>query len=134
MIKKVEEVKNNPLVSFMKSNKNNAKAQKSGANNSGKKDSFSAKKKDKDKDENGNVDEDLSDEEKLEQAKKESNSKMQNVDKVGMIRKLILETIVKYVFMIAILVGFAILVIKAAPLIFAFFHGLISKVIFGSIT
>lgn len=77
--------------------------------------------------------EEMSEEEQLEEAKKESNAKAANYDNSEMLKKLIVETVVRYGIIIGTLVVFAIAVIASGPAIMEFFHGLIHNVLFSDI-
>ena len=78
-------------------------------------------------------DEEMTEEEKVEEAKKESRSKVANQDTSEMYKKLFIETIVRYVLIIALLVGAMIVLIKIIPAAAAMVNGLFSKILLGSI-
>ena len=90
-----------------------------------------AAEKTKDKKDNDDETEDLSDEEKLEEAKKESRGKSENYDQVAMFRKLIVETTIKYVLLISLLMLFAFGLIKLTPAFLDMLHGLFFRVFIG---
>ena len=71
----------------------------------------------------------MTEEEKLEEAKKESRNKAAVTDQTEMFKKLILESIMKYVLLITLLVVVAIGVIKLGPVLFDMLHGLLFKVL-----
>lgn len=77
--------------------------------------------------------EELSDKEKLEEAKKESNSKAANYDNSEMLKKLIIETLLRYIVVIGGLIIFAIAIITSAPAIMDFFYGIIRNLLFSDI-
>lgn len=77
---------------------------------------------------------DLSEEEQLEEAKKASRNKSAQQDQSGMIKKMIIENIIKYTLLTALLVLFAIGIIKFGPAMVKFFNGLISKMLFSAIS
>jgi len=85
---------------------------------------------DEKKDENG---EEMTEEEQLEEAKKASKNKSAQFDQTEMIKKLILESGLKYTVLIGVLVLFAIGVIKFGPAILEFFNGLLYKIIMGAL-
>jgi len=78
--------------------------------------------------------EDLSEEEQLEEAKKASRNKAAQQDQSGMIKKMIIENIIKYTLLTALLVLFAIGLIKFGPAMVKFFNGLLSKILFSAIS
>lgn len=83
--------------------------------------------------ENKQADEqEMTEEEQLEEAKKESRSKAANMDQTEMIKKMIMENVVKYVLLISLLVMFTIGLIKGGPAFFEMLHGLFFKVLLGS--
>ena len=71
--------------------------------------------------------------EALEEAKKESNSKAANYNQSEMVKKLLMEALVRYGTLIGFLAIMAIAVIYSGPAIMEFFHGLFSRVIFSAI-
>lgn len=75
----------------------------------------------------------MSDEEKLAEAKKASSNKAAERNQVEMFKKLILESVIKYVAAISLLAILAIGVIKLGPVIGHFFNGLIFRMMMGSI-
>jgi len=70
--------------------------------------------------------------EKLEEAKKASKSKAAQFDQTDMIKKLLLENVVKYVTIICVLVIASIGVIKFGAAFLAFLNGLLYKVIMSA--
>lgn len=70
-------------------------------------------------------DEEIAKEEELEEAKKASKHKAAQYDQSDMIKKLILQNIIKYVVIIGSLVIFAVGVIKLGPVIGSMLNGLI---------
>lgn len=92
-----------------------------------------AKDEKKDKNEKPKTDEEIAEEEALEEAKKESNSKAANYNQSEMLKKLLIENIVRYGTLIGTLVILAIAVIHSGPAMMEFFHGLINSVIFSAI-
>lgn len=89
----------------------------------------------KDKKKDGEIkavdDEEMTEEEKLEEAKKESRGKLANTDQTEMLKKLFIESIAKYVLLITLLVVSAIGVIKLGPVFLEFLHGLFFRVLVG---
>lgn len=79
------------------------------------------------------TDEEIAQEEALEEAKKSSNSKAANYNQSEMLKKLLIENIVRYGTLIGVLAILAIAVINSGPAIMEFFHGLISNVLFSAI-
>ncbi len=77
--------------------------------------------------------EEMTDEEKLEEAKKSSRHKASQFDQTDMIKKLILQNIAKYTIVISVMVIFAVGIIKFGPAIFSMLNGLLSKIIFGAL-
>ncbi len=71
--------------------------------------------------------------EALKEAKKESNSRAANYNQSEMLKKLLIENIVRYGTLVGVLVILAIAVIHSGPAIVKFFHGLISNIIFSAI-
>ncbi len=122
------------LSSFMKKKINDNK--KNQENNTSKKAQIKSKednKNKKDGEEKDDIEEEMSEEEQLEEAKKASNNKAANFDNSRMIKKLIIETIVKYTIMIAVLVIFSLGIIKTGPAIVDFFNGLIFRTLMSGI-
>jgi len=76
--------------------------------------------------------EEINEEEQLEEAKKESRGKATNRDQTAMIKRMIMENIVKYVLLISLLIMFTIGIIKGAPAFFEMLHGLFFKVLLGA--
>lgn len=79
------------------------------------------------------TDEEIAQEEALEEARKSSNSKAANYNQSEMLKKLLIENIVRYGTLIGVLAILAIAVINSGPAIMEFFHGLISNVLFSAI-
>ncbi len=77
--------------------------------------------------------EDAEADEALREAKKESNSKAANYNQSEMLKKLLIENIVRYGTLVGVLVILAIAIINSGPAIVKFFHGLISNIIFSAI-
>ena len=96
---------------------------------SGAKDS---KEKDGEAKEKTKTDEEILEEEELEEAKKESKGKAAGIDQTEMIKKLIIENIVKYTVIIGALVIFAIGTIELGPVLGDLLHGIIFDVLIGS--
>lgn len=118
------------LVNFMKKQASAKISKQVNAKKSTKSLNLDKEKKAKDG-EGGDDKNDMTDEERLEEAKKESQGKAKQFDQTGMIKKLFLENIAKYVLMITLLVVLAIGVIKGGPILFEFMHGLLFKVLIG---
>jgi len=76
----------------------------------------------------------MTEEEVLEDAKKGSKNKAAQYDQTEMIKKLIMENIVKYVVIISVLVVLAIGAIEIGPAFFHMLNGLLSKVLFGALS
>lgn len=83
-------------------------------------------KKDKAEGKDG-LEEEMTEEEQVEEAKKASKGKAANYDTSGMYKKLIIESIVKYTIMIAVMVVFALGIIKLGPAAIDFFNNMIFK-------
>ncbi len=77
--------------------------------------------------------EEQTEEEILEEAKKASRGKAAEFDQSEMIKKMIIENIVKYTIIISLLVTFAIGLIKFGPAILAFFNGLLYKMMMAAL-
>ena len=71
--------------------------------------------------------EEIIEEEELEEAKKESIKKAAEINQTEMIKKLVLETFVKYAILVAVCVIFAIGLIQFGPAVAKFFNGIIFK-------
>jgi hypothetical protein len=69
----------------------------------------------------------------LDEAKKTSKAKAANFDQSGMVKKLILETIVKYGAMALFIVFLIVAVINLGPFIGNLLHGLIFKTMIGAV-
>jgi magnesium-transporting ATPase (P-type) len=127
-----------PLSSFMKKQINEKSSKKNLEKKAAaaKKEKSDAKDKDKETDaEEEKVDptEEMTDEEKLEDAKKASRNKAAEYDQTDMIKKMILENVVKYTLLIAATVLLAIGLIKFGAAILAFLNGLMYRVIMGAL-
>lgn len=81
----------------------------------------------------GENEEEMSEEEQVEEAKKASKGKSAQYDQTEMIKRLILESGLKYTVIIGVLVLFAIGVIKFGPAVLAFFNGLLYKILMGAL-
>ncbi len=82
------------------------------------------------------AEEDKSEEEKakeLDEAKKASRNKAGERDQVEMFKKLLIQNIMKYTLLIAVLTIFAIGTIKSGPAIVKFFNGFLSKILMGGL-
>lgn len=128
------EEKKDSLSQFMKKQISEKSSKKAAAktNNAPKnaKSDEQAKESEKEKDENQD---ELTEEEQLEEAKKASRNKAGERDQTEMIKKLILENIVKYTVLISFLVILAIGIIKFGPAILAFLNGFLYKIIMGAL-
>lgn len=78
------------------------------------------------------TEEEIADEEKLEEAKKESKGKAANYDQSDMIKKLIMESIVKYVVIIAIFVICALGLLKFLPTVMSMLNGALHNLFISS--
>ncbi len=76
--------------------------------------------------------EEMSEEEKLEDAKKASRNKAAERDQTEMLKKLLIESAVKYLLVVAVLVIFSLGIIKYGPEVVGLLNGLIFKSIIGS--
>ena len=74
----------------------------------------------------------MTDEEKLEEAKKASRNKAAGQDQTEMLKKLFMENCAKYLLMISMLVVLSIGVIKFGPVMVGALNGLVTKMILGS--
>jgi Ca2+-dependent lipid-binding protein len=72
-------------------------------------------------------------EEELEEAKKESMNKAAEINQTEMMKKLALETVVKYTMLVAVCVIFAIGLIQFGPAIAEFFNGVIFKALMATL-
>ena len=80
------------------------------------------------------LEEEMTEEEELEEAKKESRNKAAQTDQTEMFKKLIIENIVKYTVLIAVLIIFAFAVIKFGSAFLAMVNGLIFKALMGALS
>ncbi len=119
------------LSSFMKKQINQKSAKKPIKNTAKKTTNPEKTEKEDNEDKNESQQEELSEEEKLEEAKKESNAKAANYDNSEMLKKLIIETVVRYGVIIGTLVIFAIAVILSGPAIMDFLHKFIHNILFS---
>lgn len=114
-------------------------SQKASKKNSGNKSSKPNAKSNKNKDENKNEEdqdqnqEEMTEEEKLEEAKKVSKGKAAQYNQNEMIKKLILENIVKYTILMSVIVIFLIGIIKFGSLILSYLNGLIFKLLMSAL-
>lgn len=121
-MKKIEKSNSDPMVSFMKKqveqhHKNNLEKNYQTHHNDN---------------QPHNVDNgDLSDEEKLEQAKKESKAKSATQNNFRMIIKLFIENFSKYILLIILLIGSAFAIINLTPKLFGLIHILFIKLLLG---
>jgi len=79
-------------------------------------------------------DEDEKAKEELEEAKKESMNKAAEINQAEMMKKLALETAVKYTMLVAVCVIFAIGLIQFGPVIAEFFNGVIFKALMATLS
>ena len=77
--------------------------------------------------------EEMTEEEELEEAKKESMNKAAEFNQIEMIKKLALETFVKYAILIAVCVIFAVSLIQFGPTIAEFFNGVVLKALMAAL-
>jgi hypothetical protein len=75
----------------------------------------------------------ISEEEKLENAKKDSRNKAAKINQSSMIKKLILQNLAKFTLIIAVFSVVTIGIIQAAPAMFVFLNGLISKILMSAL-
>jgi len=117
-----------------KSSKNNVTKNSAAKIKNAKSSAKDKKDGEQEKDENENPEqEEMTEEEELEEAKKASKNKAAEQDQTEMFKKLILENIVKYTVIIAVMVMFAIGVIEFGPALFELLNGLIFKVLMGAL-
>ncbi len=83
-------------------------------------------------DEENSAEEEMTEEEKLEDAKKASLNKAAERDQTEMLKKLLIENVVKYVLIVAVLIIFTLGIIQYMPKVIGLFNGLIFKSIIGS--
>jgi hypothetical protein len=72
-------------------------------------------------------------EEELEEAKKESMNKAAELNQAEMMKKLALETFVKYTILVAVCIIFAIGLIQFGPAIAEFFNGVVFKALMATL-
>ena len=120
------------LANFMKKQANDKLSKQSNVKKSSSSLAFAKNSNKGDEKEVENAEE-MSEEEQLEEAKKASRNKAGATDQTEMFKKLILESIVKYVLLITLLVVAAIGLIKLGPVIFEMLHGLLFKVLFSGV-
>lgn len=94
-----------------------------------------AKDQNKDKEAEGDVpaEEGMTEEEELEDAKKASRNKAAETNQTEMIKKMIIENIVKYVILISVLVIVAIGLIESGPAFFGAISGLIHEIFMSAL-
>ena len=124
---------NNALSSFMKKQMTE-KSVKKGSNDQS---FFSGNKQNKDesdkKEEENLTDEEKKEKEELEEAKKNSRMKAAQIDQTEMLKKLIIENIVKFTIIIILMIGFAYGIIEGGPKLFSLLNGAVMKVFLGSL-
>ncbi len=81
----------------------------------------------------GKDEEEMTEEEELEEAKKESMNKAAELNQAEMMKKLALETFVKYTLLVAVCVIFAIGLIQFGPAIAEFFNGVVFKALMATL-
>lgn len=94
----------------------------------GEQSSDSSKEKNEDKNQ-----EEMTEEEELEEAKKESRNKAAQYDQSDMIKKMIIENIVKYTAVISVLVIVSIGLVKFGPALLGLLNGLIYKILMSAL-
>ncbi len=77
--------------------------------------------------------EETTEEEELKEAKKESMNKAAEINQTEMMKKLALETFVKYTILVAICVIFAIGLIQFGPAIAELFNGIVFKILMAAL-
>jgi len=77
--------------------------------------------------------EETAEEEELKEAKKESMNKAEEINQTEMIKKLALETFVKYTILVAVCVIFAIGLIQFGPDIAELFNGIVFKILMAAL-
>jgi len=77
--------------------------------------------------------EEITEEEELEEAKKESMNKAAEFNQAEMMKKLALETFVKYTILVAVCVIFAIGLIQFGPAVAEFFNGVVFKALMATL-
>ena len=77
--------------------------------------------------------EEMTEEEELEEAKKESMNKAAEFNQTEMMKKLALETFVKYTILVAVCVIFAIGLIQFGPAVAEFFNGVVFKALMATL-
>lgn len=75
----------------------------------------------------------MTEEEELEDAKKESRNKAAEMDQTDMIKKMIMENIVKYTVVIAVITILAFAVIKLGAAFLAAVNGLVYKILMSAL-
>ncbi len=68
---------------------------------------------------------------KIEEAKKESKNKAANRNQIEMIKRMIIENIIKYVLLISLLILFVIAIIKGTPDLIKILHDIFIKLLIG---
>ncbi len=79
------------------------------------------------------TEEEIKEEEELDQAKKTSRAKAANFDQSGMVKKIILEALLKYGLMVLFIVILIVITINLGPLIGKLLNGLIFKSLVGAV-
>jgi hypothetical protein len=77
--------------------------------------------------------EETTEEEELKEAKKESMNKAAEINQTEMMKKLALETFVKYTILVAVCVIFAIGLMQFGPAVAKFFNGIIFKALMAAL-
>jgi len=90
-------------------------------------------KHDESKDEGEMTEGEMTEEEELEEAKKESMNKAAEINQAEMMKKLALETFVKYTILVAVCVIFAIGLMQFGPAVAKFFNGIIFKALMAAL-
>ena len=75
----------------------------------------------------------MSEEEELEDAKKASRNKAAQIDQTEMIKKMIIENVVKYTVLIAVITIFAFGIIKFGAAFLAAINGLVFKALMSAL-
>ena len=75
--------------------------------------------------------EEMTEEEQLEEAKKSSRKKSENYDQSKMLKKLLIETVLKIVVGSALIIAVVFAVVEFMPIIASFFSGFVIKLITG---
>lgn len=125
----------NSLSSLMKKqNMNNANKKNYALKYKAAEDAAKVKNGEKIEEKANNKEEELSEEEQLEEAKKASKNKAKDIDQTEMIKKLIMENIIKYTVLIGSLIVLTYGIINFAPAVAGALKGMLHELFVSALT